>query len=291
MKNKPPKKPSLSADIFLGIVEVFRQKGWEIPENDAGYESRFNRICDRLSRLDKQEQQLIVELTSRFVVIDGGEYLRLILELLDHLHTMKSEVFSPITKYFILPLIAPDDMGKMKSSRFIWYYFKDEHVKFSALFNGKPLVYCDVDKMSWVKSLKSNQMVILVDDYIGSGETATAAIKWLVDEYALKPEQITVLSIAAQEQGIQYINEYYHVQVYSYCYQKRGISDYYFGEKKEDYIRTMEKIEKRLKVEEEFQFGYNKTEALISLIRPPNNTFPVFWKPQNACGHAPFPRD
>ncbi len=291
MKNKRHPKLRLSADIFLSVVEVFKKKGWEIPEDDAGYESRFNRLCDRLSRLDKQEQNLVVELTSRFIAIDGHEYLHLILALLDCLHKTESDVFLPISKYYILPLIAPDDMGKTKSSRFIWYYFKDEHVKFSSLFNGKKLVYCDVDKMAWIKGIKSSETVILVDDYIGSGETAVAAIKWLMDEYELNPKQIIVLSIAVQEQGIQHIDKQSHVRVYSYCHLNRGISDYYIGEKKESYTETMKKIEKALKVEKDYQFGYNKTEALISLIRTPNNTFPVFWKLQDSCGYAPFPRD
>ena len=79
----------------------------------------------------------------------------------------------------------------------MWYYFHDELVKYSPVFVGKKLIYRDVEKASWAKTIKPNEIVILLDDYIGSGETAVSAIKWLTNGSTIDPRQIVVMSLAA----------------------------------------------------------------------------------------------
>lgn len=281
----------LSASIFLNLVDVFKANGWEIPNGTSGMESRFNRFCERLSTLDVKEQQLVIELTRRFTDISGSEYLQLIIKLLNRIHDERNDMFLTASKFFILPLVAPEDFKRTKSSSFVWYYFRDERVKYNPLFVGKDLVYCDIEKASWINNLKTNEVVILVDDYVGSGETAVGAIKWIVDSFKINPKQIIILSIAAQELGIKHILHETAVTTLSYYQFKRGISDFYSGDQLEDYLVTMNGIENKLKVDSENRLGYNKSEALISLIRTPNNTFPVFWKSKNKSKPAPFPRD
>ena len=281
----------LSANIFLNLIDVFKTKGWEIPSDTSGMESRFNRFCERLSILDTKEQQLVIELTRRFTDISGNEYLQLIIKLLNRICDEGTNVFSATKKFFILPLVAPQDFNRTKSSSFVWYYFRDELVKYNPLFAGKNLVYCDIEKASWISNLETDEMVILVDDYVGSGETAVGAIKWLVDSFKTDPKQIVILSIAAQEFGVKHISQETGVVTYSYYQFTRGISDFYSGDQRDDYLETMNGIEDKLKVDSEDRLGYNKSEALISLIRTPNNTFPVFWKAKNKSKPAPFPRD
>lgn len=281
----------LSASIFLNLIDVFKANGWEISNNTSGLESRFNRFCERLSILDTEEQQLVIELTRRFTDISGNEYLQLIIKLLNRMHDERNNVFSVAKKLFILPLVAPQDFNRTKSSSFVWYYFRDELVKYNPLFVGKSLVYCDIEKVSWISNLKTDEMVIFVDDYVGSGETAVDAIKGLVDRFKTDPKQIVILSIAAQKIGIEHVLQETGVVTYSYYQFTRGISDFYSGDQRDDYLKTMNRIEDKLKVDSDYRLGYNKSEALISLIRTPNNTFPVFWKTKTKSKPAPFPRD
>ena len=152
-------------------------------------------------------------------------------------------------------------------------------------------MHCDIDKASWICNLKDDEIVILVDDYIGSGETAVGAINWIVGSYKVNPKQIVILSIATQEQGVQHILNETGVTVYSQYQFTKGISDFYSGAEREDCLATMEGIENKLKVAPQDRFGYNQSEALISLIRTPNNTFPVFWKAKGKEQLPPFPRD
>ena len=51
----------------------------------------------------------------------------------------------------------------------------------------------------------------------------------------------------------------------------------------------MESIEEKIKAHDNEKLGYMGSEALITLARTPNNTFPVFWKQKNNK-KAPFPR-
>lgn len=173
----------------------------------------------------------------------------------------------------------------------LWYNFQDENIKLNPIFKGKKLIYCDQTKFSWIKNLKENEMVILLDDYIGSGETAISALNWLTEQFSVTANKIIIISIAAQSLGIKQIVEKSEAKVFTYFVRNRGISDTYENDICEKNINTMLKIERKLKIEKEFQLGYNKSEALISLIRTPNNTFPVFWKSSKKNEYAPFLRD
>lgn len=281
----------LSINTFLNLVEVFKANGWEIPTAEAGMESRFNRFCERLSLLDKSEQCLVIELSKHFTIINANDYLQLIIKLLDRLHSENIAMLQQTQKFFILPLLAPKDFEKTKSSNFVWYYFHNEAVKYSPFFMGKALIHCDIKKASWVKNIKANETVILVDDYIGSGETAVEAVSWLSSTFDIDSKQIVILAIAAQKQGLQRITDETSATVYSYYNFMRGISDFYSGGQLASYIQTMNMIEDKLNVDRDYRFGYNRSEALISLIRTPNNTFPVFWKPYGKEQTAPFLRD
>lgn len=275
----------------MKLVEVFTANEWEIPNEEAGMESRFNRFCERLCTLDAEEQRLVIELTRRFTAIGGTEYPQLILKLMNCLHSQNLPVFSEVEKVFILPLIAPEDRGRTKSSSVVWYHCREELIRYSSLLADKTVLCCDIEKASWIKNLKINELVILVDDFIGSGETAVSAVNWLTDNFGTDPKQIVILSIAALEMGIDHVRQKTGVEVYAYYIFRKGISDYYSDDQRDGCLKTMAGIEDKLKVDSDFRLGYAQSEALISLIRTPNNTFPVFWKKKDKSSPAPFLRD
>lgn len=74
--------------------------------------------------------------------------------------------------------------------------------------------------------------------------------------------------------------------------QGKGITDSYPQQTKEEKKAIMLEIEKKLKPGK-YQFGYEKSEALVTMTRTPNNTFPVFWMNYEHKGSKfspPFPR-
>ena len=72
--------------------------------------------------------------------------------------------------------------------------------------------------------------------------------------------------------------------------KKKGISDKYSDTELSKKIKLMEHIEKNLDIPDDYLFGYKKSEALVTMIRTPNNTFPVFWYNKKNEDNAPFPR-
>lgn len=281
----------LSADVFAKLVNVFKDNEWDIPNGPAGSESRFNRFCERLSILDTKEQLLVIELTKRFKIIEASDYLKFIIELLDNLYQKKMSFFKQVSTFYILPLIAPKDFHKTKSSNFVWYYFKSEIVKYNPIFLHKQLIFLEPTNTTALNNLNSSDSVILVDDYVGSGDTAIEAVEWLINNSSIVQDKIIILSLAAQITGINSINSNLHIPTYTLHKLSKGISDYYTSDALNIHTQTMEAIERKLNVNKRFKFGYNRSEGLISLIRTPNNTFPVFWYSHPSNNYAPFSRD
>ena len=85
-----------------------------------------------------------------------------------------------------------------------------------------------------------------------------------------------VVAIAAQQESIEYLNNV-GVELYHSIHSPKGISDFYTSPLLDSKTLLMKKIEKLIP-SKNFNFGYKKSEAVITLLRTPNNTFPIFWQ-------------
>lgn len=127
--------------------------------------------------------------------------------------------------------------------------------------------------------INDNTIIVLVDDFIGTGETALGAIDYLHEILgtAFPHERIKVMSIVSQQVGRNNLNAI-GVDVYANYVLGKGISDYYTNQELTDAKELMKKIENKLdNLHNEFRFGYKQSEALVCMKRCPNNTFPVYW--------------
>ena len=71
----------------------------------------------------------------------------------------------------------------------------------------------------------------------------------------------------------------------------KGISDKYTLTQKTRALSLMESIEDWLNVADDYRFGFGRSEALVSMLRTPNNTFPVYWLDKKSLDYkSPFPR-
>ncbi|NTW80056.1 MAG: hypothetical protein HGB32_07905 [Geobacteraceae bacterium] len=55
----------------------------------------------------------------------------------------------------------------------------------------------------------------------------------------------------------------------------------------------MMRLEEKLAIPAFYQLGYEQSEATATMMRTPDNTFPVFWYPEDKHGSkslAPMPR-
>lgn len=126
---------------------------------------------------------------------------------------------------------------------------------------------------------------------MGSGETIKATLTEILKNRNIKQNKIYIISISAQKESLDYINSL-GISIYTEHLSRKGISDYYSSPLLEEKTKIMIEIEKLIPGNH-FSFGYKRSEALITLMRTPNNTFPIFWKEYKKNGdkfEAPFSR-
>ena len=103
---------------------------------------------------------------------------------------------------------------------------------------------------------------------------------------------LVIITIAALRGAIENIKAQMNIDLYSSITGDKGISDKYDDPKL--MINLMKKIEKKIGFRDDFlekySLGYKSSEAMFSFLRPPNNTFPVFWGRTHKFKNPIFPR-
>lgn len=280
------KHESISAINFARLTAIFMIKSWKIDDGDNDF-SLFNRFCTALATLSDEEQILVLELTEKFTKIDGNNYFDYLTETLNNFIETNRTKLEKIKNIFIAPLLSPKDFGKSKSSTAVQYFLRDIVFTYPDVANKK-VSFTDGLEVNSTLINREDSILLLVDDFVGSGGTALEAIQFLESEKNIDKSRISIITIATLEKGEKGLNEK-NIPIFYALKFKRGISDNYDRESALEKLSIMESIEKKLRVHKNEKFGYDSSEALITLIRTPNNTFPVFWK-QKKGRMAPFPR-
>ena len=278
----------LSAQYIIKVSQLFKKKNWEIEDSDEVDNSLFNRYCQRLLEIGEDaKRELMLELTERYLWIPEEKYLENLIEVLVKLVAENNSV-NENSKLYVSPLIAPDDMGKTKSSMMFSYLFNSVKLRYDKrLSKFKFQIENNMGQIA--KYLKEeNSFLILADDFIGTGETAEKCIL-NIQKYDVPTEKVIILSLVAQEKGIEYLRKY-NVYLATNIIRQRGLSDYYEENELKGKISLMTDIERKMSVKKRYHLGYNNSEALVTMCRTPNNTFPLFWNESGSMTTAPFPR-
>jgi hypothetical protein len=139
---------------------------------------------------------------------------------------------------------------------------------------------------------RQNAHILLADDFVGSGSTASQAVNYFQRGFGDPSDKILVVCLVAQEAAMTGLAQAGITCIASQT-RLRGISDSVRLQDKATALGVMDGIEKRLKVSAKFRRGFGSSEALVSMNRCPNNTFPIYWIRQRKDGSkwpAPFPR-
>ncbi len=196
-------KSELRADVFSKLVEIFKNKSWEI-ENGPNEVSLFNRFCSTLSELTYDQQMLILELTERFTRINFGEYMIYIKKILESVVNNAEVGIKNINNIYIAPLISPEDFGKSKSSTMVQYLIRGITPNIPELA-FKRIIYTDGLEVESEHINTEDSILFLVDDFVGTGETASAAIDYLITNKDIDKKKIVILSIATLEVGVCFL--------------------------------------------------------------------------------------
>ena len=279
-KNKRKPLPKLSSGRLEQLKALFASKEW--PVNEEIELSVFERFYRTLSMLDDNEQNFLINLSYGFDRITIGDYLRFMVEPLRQLRQDAG------SKPLLFVTCTPkEDVGSVKSSSTVLYQLKGTTIKQHVDLAPKTVVD-NITKISQYK-IDSNTILVLVDDFVGTGDTAVDAVDYIHEllPFLNDNSRIVVFSIVALRQGRDRLNG---IGVKTYCAveRRKAISEEMNAEKREASIALMEGIEKRIKkLRKEYKFGYKGSEALVCLERCPNNTFPIYWLTKDV---APYER-
>ena len=273
---------NISPDSYMALIDLFQNNKWDIQAEDYGIFERYVRTLGSLKT--DQQRKLFLELSKNFTHIPQCEYMNYVPKLVSNV--IKDYPNKTLCFTCCLP---KDDIGKVKSAATVLYLIKGTSIK-TRVDLRDVTYFCKDSVDGYVEhNIANNEHVlILVDDFIGSGETALGAIDYVKEVIPeISDDKVVILSIAALQKGIDELAAR-NIKVYTHIKLSRGISDYYIGEEKESALDIMHQIESGpIKVKRGFTLGYKQSEGLISMERCPNNTFPIYWMKKN---DAPYER-
>lgn len=274
MKTNMKKQSDFSSDQFAKLMNLFNKKGWLIDTNcDI---STFKRYVDMLSQLSKEQQDFVIEISERFLHIGIDKYSD---KLLEPLKRLRSDF--PDDLMVIAPCLSEEEQGEIKSGSVVLYQLSGNSIKTKVNLGKHSICRSKLD--DFMSNLNNDKLkVVLVDDFVGTGESAWNAVQYVKKiRPSLECKDIVIVCIVAMQTGIEYLTE---KGIHTYCthIEKKGISDYYSGSTLEHATKLMSEIEAKIKVKENFHFGYGHSEALVCMERCPNNTFPIYWLRKNA---------
>ncbi len=280
-----PMEMSTLAPVF----QIFSKKNWN---THAFHDNVLVNICYLLQNLSDEHQKLILELLDRYIWISGNDYLIILKNVLESVENEKIEKANNI---YVFPILKEMDEKeeKNKSSNAILYMIR------SVLPLIKKYNHITIKELTKFEQINNssfnpekNDLIFLVDDFIGTGDTLDETLGNVYKNYNILLQNVSVICLACQTDSIKKIKDkdislYYSISI------PKGISDFYNGESRQEKINSMLEIESMLEDLGMFSLGWKQSEALITLMRTPDNTFPVFWKDHKKEGRiyqSPFPR-
>lgn len=277
---KKEKQPQLSVTQLEKLKILFGQKNWPIIEDEDL--SVFERFYKTLLLLDEEEQTFLINLTYRFDHIPLSEYMNYMKGPLKKLR----EDLGGETLCFVT-CTPKEEVGYVKSSSAVLYQIKGTTIKQHVNLAPK-LVVENIQKLPEY-NITDKTKIVLVDDFIGTGDTAIGAIDYL---HELVPSlqdnsKIIVFSIVALREGLERLANI-GVKAYYAVERQKAISEEMKDNDRDAAIAIMQSIEGKLKkLKDDYKFGYKGSEALVSMERCPNNSFPIYWLTKNV---APYER-
>ena len=279
-KKENQKSPELSIKDFVRIQEIFKQKNW--PIEDYFSDDVFENFCNMLAGLEPEQCNLVINLTEKFLWVQDSAYIKHFSVAFDSF--ISSYSFSRGKNIYICPLLPEEDFGKSKSSISLLYLVKSHLGAIQRKYSEFSITYADSPNAVKLDKIRDNYTLCLIDDFIGTGDTVERASKYFLDRNISK-NMMTIVSLVSMSSGLDDLNNKGYI-TYTNISCEKGITD----GGNETQIELLKNIEESIKVSDNYKFGYKGSEALVKMIRTPNNTFPIYWLRNKKNKFAPFPR-
>lgn len=281
---------------LTAIEELFKDKKWEIEVDKDLKLSLFNKYIDRYKKIDEESRALYLDLSRNFLRIKDRDVYKIFKEIYNNID---NDFLNSYKKIHIFPLVDPYvkiKKGKTKTSR--PKTKSGEKIKMFIEFNEyRELKYSEkihiqdnFDHFANNTFDENKDLLILVDDFIGSGRTAKDILTEILKNTKFNSNNIIIITLVAQEKGVNHIYDEKKVLTFFKYLKKRAISDYYDGDELVLNLAINSSMEQTIGCPDKWKLGYEKSEALVSIMnKSPNNTLPIFWYETKTL-IAPFQR-
>lgn len=265
--SRSPQK--LGRDTFRILLGLSTRQPW--------LEQRQRQLLDLIDLCESPEKQaLVCDLLDRFYYLSPAD-LKSFSEYIVA-HASEELALKPETTKFC----ALNKSRYSDSSEWVLYDLK---VAFSDLDGWNTSNF--VSSMSeLIEGVTDAHTVVLVDEFIGSGQTASKAAKWVnekLQEAGKYPRRV-MYCLAAMQAARDIVEDTGWV-LQSCLWMKKGISDFYINDALSNARQNMKELEDLLSPTSDdrklrdHRFGYGKSESIYYAEgkNPPNNVFPIFW--------------
>lgn len=269
----------LSAQNLNDLTNIFEEKKWKL--NNSENVSLFNRISRFLENLDDSHKQIFLKILNLFEYYTLNDYESL---LIVALKKMKLDLGS--NKYFFAPIMSDRDIKDIKSSMLVAYLLKSNTLQYDEVLSKlKITLTYDLNREQIDRINRRQTYLVLVDDFIGSGNSAIESAKYYLN-LGIKKEKIIVLSLITMNSGLRNLEE----NNYKFFYSKQSLS---LSEKVPiteliEIKNNISIISEKLGIRNDI-LGYDESEGILSMVRVPNNSLSLLWQ-GDPKDNIPFPR-
>src|SRR5699024_4324799 len=163
--------------------------------------------CERLQSLESDsDRDLIMELTKNYLVVNVDEYCKYLMKVFKNFIEDNKYLLDDLDTIHIFPIQDKDYFDKTKSGNIICYFLQGIPFRKFSVFRDKRVRL--IETFSGLEKHKDEiKTLILVDDFVGSGDTALACIN-TVEEKGITKDKINVLTLVLQECGKKAVEGY-----------------------------------------------------------------------------------
>lgn len=266
----------MKRSIFDFLFKATLNHPWLADKSDELYHL-LNTDCKT-----PEEQDLIQDIIEKFTYIDTQRYRQLIASL-------TTEITSDMTlKDENTQIVAMSGDSNADSAQAVLHSLKPQ---LQTKFWEKHILVNRFDKVPEIlKSNKNHTNIILIDDFLGSGQTVLGRVRTIkkrLEDKKIDNYKIQVKVLVSTEFGLQAVRDS-GTEASAQCTIKKAIDDFHPAHEAEHKRELMRAIEKNLSQEHNGKqlpsLGYGGAQAAYYRqdANTPNNVFPVFWWPYNA---------
>lgn len=274
----------MKAETLLRLGRLFNTQGWPLSDPTCQFPDLFEKFAKMCDRLKEPELELVLVIAQEYRWFRDPYWPALYKPWV----RLVAQLGGSTNLVVVAPLIAPGS-PRPKSGDTVFNVAKQYEQPLAKALRGRQL---QLVKAPGSILPAASTTVVLVDDYVGSGSTVLKAVRRLKSPPS-PTTPVYVLAIAAQAEAIHALAQSWIIVVANVVLE-RGISDHpSFRAAPQDPLLMMDRLGARMNIAGKHRRGYFGTEALATLMRTPNNTFPVFWtnrKVKGAVWDPPFLR-